>query len=67
MTIINYKSWIQNRAEEIALEKYDAGFCDLAEDKRAEVYDQAIEDYRDRIADQIDAVIADRKCKEVRK
>jgi len=67
MTLINYKDWLQNRAEELALEKYDAGFCDLTEDKRAEVYNQAIEEYKNRIAARIDKVIADRKRKEGRK
>lgn len=65
--MLDYKGWIQQRAEEIALEKYDAGFCDLPLDKQPEVYNQAIEDYRDRIAARIDEVIADRKRKEGRK
>ena len=60
---MNHKGWIQNRAEEIALKKYGAGFCDLSGDKRTEVYNQAIEDYRGRIAARIDKVIADRKRK----
>jgi len=52
---MRYKEWAQNRAEEIALEKYDAGFCELAEDKQTEVYNQAVQDYKDHIADQKDA------------
>ena len=51
----NYKYWIQNRAEEIALEDYDSEFYGLPTDKQREVYHKATEAYNEAYADSIDA------------
>ena len=51
----DYKLWIQNRAEEIAQEKYGTEFDDLPKDRQSEVYNKAEENYREAYADSIDA------------
>ena len=43
----DYKYWIQNRAEEIAREKYESEFEDLPQDKQTEVYNRATEAYKE--------------------
>jgi hypothetical protein len=52
---MDYKDWIRNRAMELAEEKYDTDFYDLPDHLQIEVYNQAIEDYKDHYADEIDA------------
>ena len=54
MTTIDYKTWIQNRAEEIAIAVYGREFYDLPEYIHTWVYEQAMEAYKDHVADQID-------------
>ena len=51
----DYKYWIQNRAEEIALEEYDKDFYDLPERVQSEVYNRATEAYKEMYADRIDS------------
>ena len=53
--IHDYKDWIQNKAEELALEEYDAVFYELNETKQAKIYNKAMEAYTDYYADSIDA------------
>jgi len=52
---MDYKEWIQNKAEELALERYDTDYYDLPESTRQQLYDEAMELYKDHYADQIDA------------
>ena len=52
---MDYKDWIQNRAEELAQELYSTEFYELPENIRAQVYNQAYLDYTDHYAAQIDA------------
>jgi len=52
---VDYKGWIQNRAEELAEEQYGKEFYDLPENIRASVYNQAYNDRADYEADRIDA------------
>ena len=49
------KDWIQNRADELALEKYNSEFYDLPSTVQTEIYTRAESDYADHIASQIDA------------
>jgi len=48
--------WIQERAEDIANEKYEKEFYDLDEEKQMEVYTKAERDYCDALANQVDAL-----------
>jgi len=52
---VDYKDWIANRADELALEKYGKDFYDLSGELQVEVYNQAMEEYKDHYADMIDA------------
>ena len=51
----DYKYWIQNRAEEIAVEEYGKEFYDLPDELWDKVYQQAIEAYKEAYADRIDS------------
>ena len=52
---MNYKYWITCRADEISLEEYDVELDELEGETKAEVYDQACQDYGDMMANMIDA------------
>ena len=52
---MDYKEWIQNKAEEIATEKYGLGFYDLPKETQLAVYCLAIEEHKDHVAGLIDA------------
>jgi len=52
---MDYKDWIQNRAEELAEEQYDRDFYDLPDNLQIEVWNRAEADYHDHEADKIDA------------
>jgi len=47
---MDYKDWVQSRAEEIAAKNHDKDFCDLSEGKQTTVYNQATEDCRELVA-----------------
>lgn len=51
----DYKDWIENRAHELAEERYHKDYYDLPEDIQLEIYTRAETDYIDHYADQIDA------------
>ncbi len=51
---MDYKGWIQEKAEEIAQETFHVDFYSLMPDIRDVVYERAIDDYKDHMADQID-------------
>ena len=52
---VDYKDWIQNRAEDLALEQYDLDLYELQDSIRLTIYEQAMKDYSDHYASQIDA------------
>lgn len=52
---MDMKDWIQNKAEELALELYDADYFDLDEDTQKAIFDKACEDYHDYYAAKVDA------------
>jgi len=52
---MDYKDWIQNRAEEIAEEQYGKEFYDLSDTLQIGIWNRAEADYHDREADRIDA------------
>ena len=52
---MDYKDWIQDKADEIAVERGYDGFYDLPEDQRDEVYNEAMEAHKDYEASLIDA------------
>jgi len=52
--MIDMKDWLQNKAEEIALIKYEREFYDLTSEQQNIVYNETINDYKDYIADSID-------------
>jgi len=52
---MDYKDWIQNRAEELAQELYDEEFYDLLNDLQIRLRNRAEADYHDHEADKIDA------------
>lgn len=52
---MDYKEWIQKRAEDMADGEYNSGFYGLPEEVQLAVYNRAIEDYKDHVADKIDA------------
>lgn len=51
----DYKAWIQERADEIALEEQGKDFYELPNDMQDMVYNKATEDYKDAYADMMDA------------
>lgn len=52
---MDYKDWIQNRADELALEQYNEDFYNLPSEVRDTIYQQAMADYADHYASQVDA------------
>jgi len=52
----DYKDWIENRAHELAEERYNKDYYDLPENIQLEIYDRAEADYKDYYASKIDAV-----------
>ncbi len=52
-SILDYKGWIQNKADDIAREEYDQEFYDLPEEIRDAVYNKATQAYKDTYADLI--------------
>jgi len=52
---MDYKDWIQNRAEEIANQDYDSEFYNLSQEAQLDVYGQAMEEHKEHVADLIDA------------
>jgi hypothetical protein len=61
--LTDYKDRIQNKAEELAREKYDKDFYDLPEKIRDKIYNLAMELYKDHYAAEIDAAY-DRRMEE---
>ena len=51
---MDYKEWISEKAYELADEKYNKEFYDLSDELQMEVYNEAVEAYKDFLADQID-------------
>ena len=52
---MDYKDWITERAEELAQERYNKGYYDLASIIQQELFAEAEADYRNREAARIDA------------
>ena len=52
--MLDMKDWLQNKATEYALGEYDKEFYELTSDQQTIIYNKAIEDYKDHVADQID-------------
>jgi len=52
----DYKDWIENRAHELAEERYNKDYYDLPENIQQEIYTRAEADYIDHHASQIDAL-----------
>lgn len=50
----DFKDWIQEEAEERALEVYDTEFCNLPKETQDELYALATEAYKDAYAGSID-------------
>lgn len=59
--MMEYKEWLQNRADEIAEEKYGKDFYDLPDDLQYAVYTAAEDDYRGMAADRADAMLDETK------
>ena len=55
-SLTDYKDWIQNKADEIALDVYETEFYDLPPETRDTVYGLATEAYKDALADRIDLI-----------
>jgi len=51
----DYKDWIENRAHELAEERYNKDYYDLPENIQQEIYNRAVADYIDYYASKIDA------------
>jgi len=51
---MDYKDWIQNRAEELAEEQYGRDFYDLSDTLQIGIWNRAEADYHDREADRVD-------------
>ncbi len=58
---MDYKEWIQTRAEERALEHFGMDYSELAELSQQWCYSQAEEDYKDYLAAQIDRAREEKK------
>lgn len=54
---MNYKEEIQERADEIAGEKYDKDFYDLTEEQQDEVYEEAQEALTDHYVSVADSML----------
>lgn len=54
--MVDYKDWIENRAHELAEERYNKDYYDLPKDIQLEIYNRAEADYTDHYASQIDAI-----------
>ena len=54
--IADMKDWIQNRADDLATELHNKEFYDLPSNLQDTVYQQAMEDWTDYYADQIDHI-----------
>ncbi|KKL94022.1 hypothetical protein LCGC14_1868860 [marine sediment metagenome] len=52
---MDYKEWIQNKAEELAQEQYDTEYYDLNDYQMAALYHQAEEAHKDYTAAMMDA------------
>ena len=52
--MIGMKDWLQRRAEELALTEYNMDFHELIQEQRDRIYNAAINDYKDYMADRID-------------
>lgn len=53
---LDYKDWIQSKADELALEEYDRDFYELTDEAQDRIYNRAVELYKDYMADRIDMV-----------
>lgn len=51
---MDMKDWIQNKAEELAQELYNADYFDLDENTQRALFDKACEGYHDYYAAKID-------------
>ena len=55
-SLTDYKDWIQNKADEIAMGVYAAEFYNMSPSLQDEVYDLALEAYKDALASRIDLI-----------
>jgi len=53
---LDKEEWVQNRAEEIAEEKYGEDFYDMDKDRQIEVFQVAEDEFMDEWAGRIDAL-----------
>jgi len=53
---MDYKDWIQNKAEDLALEKQGKEFYELPRELRDTIYNMACEEYKDYLANEIDRI-----------
>lgn len=61
----DYKDRIQEIADRIADKEYDKDFYDLPNDKQIEVYQVAMDEYYDNLADLTDLMIDKKRLKEL--
>ena len=52
----DYKDWIRNRADTLSLEQYGMDYYDLNSSLQNEIYQHAMDDYKDHYADMIDHI-----------
>ena len=55
----DYKEWIQQRAEDIAIEECGCEFYELSSETQQEIYHEAMVDYQGQIASEIGALTDD--------
>ena len=65
VSIKDYKDWIQERADDLAVEYYSMDFYTLAKEEQQEIYALALEDYKDEYASYCDYVYEMHRDKEV--
>lgn len=51
---MDYKEWIIDKAQEIAVSRHGCNFTELPEGLRQNVYLEAIEEYKDYLSDVVD-------------
>lgn len=55
-SIKDYKDWIQERADDLAVEYYNKDYYDLTDEEQQEIYELAEGDYKDAYASYCDYV-----------
>lgn len=56
---VNMEKWIQRKANDISLDRWECDFCDLPLDEQVDIHNQAIKCFARFMTDLIDRAIKD--------